>query len=198
MNIKSTIWRQKVFLSLKKWLISVFNPPYQLALSDKTFDKEVGYTIYIFKQYGSHDYIKVSYADILSNHSILSAINPINLMDIHLHEYLLKQEMEKYHISESLRDNQYKIANMKTEEIYSGDHICRNVDMFCSISHTDLCKIAYQSGFIKGRKMSQVINNLLKEKEEYESKEIVVAIQNINNIISLDSYRATPGKRNNS
>lgn len=181
-----------MFLSLKKWLISVFNPPYQLALSDKNLDKEAGYTIYIFKQYGGHEYIKLTYSDILNNSNILSAVNPIHLMDIHLHEYLLKQETEKYHITETLRENKYKIANLKTEEIYSGEYICRNADMFSSISHVDLCKIAYQSGFVKGRKMSKVISNLVKdfrEKEKYEITKKAFSSKNVKNVISLNNYR---------
>lgn len=184
-----------MLVSFKKWLISVFNPPYQLALSDKFFDKKMACMVYVFKQYGSHDYIKVTYFDMLNNPGILSAVNPIHLMDIHLHEHLLKQETEKYHVTETLRNNQYKIANTKTGEIYSGEHICRNVDMFSSISHADLCKIAYQSGFIKGRKTSVEIKNLI-EKKEKEAQEKVLSENDSPNVINLTNYRASNHKDN--
>lgn len=141
------------------------------------------------KQYGSHDYINVTYFDMLNNSGILSAINPVHLMDIHLHEYLLKQENEKYHITETLRNNQYKIANTKIGEIYSGEHICRNVDMFSNIAHADLCKIAYQSGFIKGRRTSVEIKNLLERKQK-EAQEKAFSENERQNVGSLTAYRA--------
>lgn len=172
---------------MKKWLISVFNPPYQLALSEKIFDNEKGHTFYVFKQYGSHDYIKVTYFDILNNCSMLSAINPIHLMDIHLHEYILKEKNDKYRVTETLRNNLYKIANPKASEIYSGEHICKNIDMFSTVSHEDICKIAYKSGFIKGRKLSVEIKNLISGQDNTLGQ--MVNTEESTNIINLDSYR---------
>jgi len=150
-----------LFVSFKKWIISVFNPPYQLTLSEKIIRPSPNEVLYVFKQYGSHDYIKISYTDILNNHNIMRSINPTNLMDIHLNEYLIKLESDRYRIKEQLRNNIYALSNNHHEEIYSGEHICKNIDMFSNISTTDICKIAYASGFNKGRKISTEISEII-------------------------------------
>ncbi|KAF3997105.1 hypothetical protein [Glaciimonas immobilis] len=168
-------------MSLKKWASSIFNPPYQLTLSEKMVSELSNETIYIFKQYGSHDYIKITYNDIVGSSSIMQAINPKNLMDIHLNEYILKKELDSYRIKEVLRNNLYKISNNATEEIYSGEHICKNIDMFDNISVSDIFKIAYTSGFNKGRRISIEINELVNESKE-EIKEI-----NSENVTYLDN-----------
>ncbi|MCC7005694.1 MAG: hypothetical protein IT497_03485 [Ottowia sp.] len=181
---------ERVFVNFKKWLISVFNPPYQLSLSDKTLDKKSGLTIYVFKQYGGHDYIKITYADILNNYGILSAINPIHLMDIHLNEYLIKQETEKCYVIENLRNNKYKISNQKVREIYSGEHICTNIDMFANVSHSDICKIAYQSGFIKGRKFSHEIKAIIQENKKITQEVLLSKASKNSNVINLATHRS--------
>lgn len=138
-------------------MASVFDPPYQLTLSDKFFDKSKNKNLYVFKQYGSHDFVKITYPDIVNNKNIIRAINPMNLMDIHLNEYLSKIESDELQVVEYLRGNKYKISNGDVEGVYSGENICKNINMFPGMSAADICKIAYASGFTKGRKVSSEI-----------------------------------------
>ncbi|KAF3998409.1 hypothetical protein [Glaciimonas immobilis] len=78
-----------------------------------------------------------------------------------MNEYDIKKEVNAYKIKEILRNNFYKISNNATEEIYSGDYICKNIDIFNHLSVSDICKIAYITGFNKGRRISIEINQLL-------------------------------------
>ena len=146
-----------LFASFKQWSALVFDPPYQLTLSDKIVDKLTNKSLYVFKQYGSHDFVKITYVDIVNNKSLIQAINPVNLMDIHLNEYLSKIESNEHQVVEYLRGDKYKISNGNFEEVYSGESICKNIDMFRGMSVGDVCKIAYASGFTKGRKVSSEI-----------------------------------------
>lgn len=141
-------------LNFKKWLISVFNPPYQLTLSEIIKHREPNKTIYIFKLYASHEYVKLTFPDIIGNNALMRSINPHNLMEIRLNEHNIQSEYNTYQIIETQRGNHYTLANRQEARTYSGEYICKNIDMFSSLQSNDLCRIAYMSGFNKGRKVS--------------------------------------------
>jgi len=144
----------------KVWLISIFNPKYQLTLSETIHAHEPNKTTYIFKQYGSYDFVHLTFLDIKNNSNLLRVINPKNLLHIHLNELSIKKIYETYHIIEEIRNNKFKIKNMQKESIYSGEYICKNIDMFQNINPNDLCKIGYATGFNQGRKMSLTIKTI--------------------------------------
>lgn len=148
------------FRYLAKWLASVFNPPYQLTLSDTLVDETGGRVMYVFKQYGLHEYIRVTYADIISSSDLVNAINPINLMDIHLAEHERKVRANETRIREVMRGGRFKLSHGEVTEEYTAEYIVNNVDMFTHISAADLCSIAYLAGFRKGRNMSIEIRNI--------------------------------------
>ncbi|MGA4422932.1 hypothetical protein ACI2UY_22590 [Ralstonia nicotianae] len=161
------------FSSFAKWLASVFNPPYQLTLSDKFISEKSGDVIYVFKQYGMHEYVQVTYGDILNSSDLLNAINPINLMDIHLEEYLRKAQSNEIRVREVLRSGRYKLSRGDLTQEYSGEYIVSNVDMFENMSASDMCQIALATGFTRGRTVSKEIQEtiaMLREEELQQSK----------------------------
>lgn len=165
-----------------KWLISVFNPPYQLTLSETIQSKEPNKTIYIFKQYGSHEFIKLTFKDIKNNNSLLQSINPKNLMKINLSEFLLSREYEKYYVTEEIRNNSYKIKNNSEEIVCSGEYIHKNIEMFQTINSSDLYKIMYYTGFKKGRSMSSSAYSVKK----INSREVLQNKNNSDNVIPFN------------
>ncbi|QUP54461.1 hypothetical protein GO998_12240 [Ralstonia syzygii] len=169
---------RKSFRSLAKWLVSVFNPPYQLTLSDRFVDERSGQVVYIFKQYGLHEYVRVTYADIVGNDDLLKAINPVNLMDIHLEEHERNVLSREIKIKEILRGGKYRLASGEFSQEYSGEYIVNNVDMFAHMTPSDLCRIALTTGFSRGRSVSKEINEILAAlKEEEKAEALAEALQ---------------------
>lgn len=156
-----------------KWLAAVFNPPYQLTLSDTLVDKESGQVTYVFKQYGLHEFVHVTYADIISNGDLLKAINPVNLLDVHLAEHERKARASETKIQEILRGARFKLSCGGVTEEYSAEYIVNNVDMFTHLSPLDLCSIAYTAGFRKGRSMSKEIRNIVIASTSTQTLEVV-------------------------
>ncbi len=150
---------------LKNWLKAIFKPQYQLTLSEIIKSRIPSKTRYIFKEYGSHEYISLTLEDIENNDKLIYIINPNNLMNINLHEFNLKKDNEIYHIIEETRGNKYKLKNMHEEIIYSGEYIYENIDIFDSINTPDLCKIIYTTGFNKGRKVSLALKATVKDND---------------------------------
>ncbi|WP_434632693.1 hypothetical protein [Chromobacterium sp. CV08] len=146
--------------NLKNWIAAVFNPPYQLSLCEIVPGLDGGATVYVFKQYGTHDIIKLRHRDIVENVQILSAINPKDLIGIALYENSLKESAGECRVTEAIRGNQYRIANHGREEVYSGESICGNIDLFQRLPPHEICKIAYETGFSKGRKVSGQLRTL--------------------------------------
>lgn len=142
---------------LISWLKTIFNPQYQLTLSEIKRSKFPYKTKYIFKEYGSHEFISLTYKDIQNNETLIHIINPTNILYINSHESNLRKEYNKYYIIEEFRGNKYKIKSMNEESIYTGEYICENIDLFNEINTKDLCKIIYATGFHKGRRVSTAL-----------------------------------------
>ncbi|KUM01998.1 hypothetical protein KIF53_14360 [Chromobacterium subtsugae] len=147
----------------KNWIVGIFNPPYQLSLCEILPGRQGGGTVYVFKQYGTHDIVKLSHKDIIGNVQILAAINPKDLIGIALYENNLKEAAGECQVLETIRGNQYRIASHGREEVYSGESICGNLDLFQRLPPHEICKIAYETGFSKGRKVSGQLRALAEQ-----------------------------------
>lgn len=163
-----------------RFVLALYNPPYQLILTDKSLDKNANYYIYTFKLYGGHDFVSFSFKEITSNSRLLRIINPSDLIKINSNEQDHALNVNQYRIVETLRNNHYKLSNGKHVEIYSGQKICENIDMFNNINLYDLCHIAYETGILRGRAITKEIL-LAKEqpsaKVRSSSKDNVVLFQ---------------------
>ena len=102
-----------------------------------------------------HDFVKLSHADILASNQIMSAINPRDLIKIALLENNLQAQRKRCKVEAELRGNQYRIHIHGNSETCSGESICQNIDYFSDLSAQDICKIAYTTGFLKGRNFSR-------------------------------------------
>jgi len=100
----------------KVWLLSIFYPKYQLTLSETIHAHEPNKTTYIFKQYGSYDFVHLTFLDIKNNSNLLRVINPKNLLHIHLNELSIKKCYDTYHIIEEIRNNKFKIKKCTKKE----------------------------------------------------------------------------------
>ncbi|HEY0209454.1 hypothetical protein [Acerihabitans sp.] len=142
-------WRSAI-----KWIKAVFNPQYQLTLSELIKSTTPNKTKYIFKEFGSHEYIALTFNDIKKNENLLHIINPNNLLDISQIESQIQKDYEAYFIIEESNDNNYKLKAMEQEVCFSGEYIHKNIDIFQNFRSKDLCEIIYTTGFNKGRRVS--------------------------------------------
>lgn len=86
--------------SLKYWQISIFTPKYQMTFSATVYATEPNKTIYIFKQYGSYDFVHFTILDIKNNSNLLRVINPKNVLHIHCNESSIQKGFETFHLFE--------------------------------------------------------------------------------------------------
>lgn len=163
-------------MRIVRFFLALYNPPYQLILTDKILDKRANYYIYTFKLYGGHDFLNFSYNEITSSKRLLQIINPEDLIKISSNEMEYSLKTNQFHIVETLRNNHYKLSNGKQIEIYSGQKVCDNISMFNNIDLYDLYKIAYETGIIRGRNISKEI---LLAKEQQNTKLETLSQDNI-------------------
>ncbi len=127
-------------------------------------------TSYIFKEYGTHEFIHLTYEEIRSNETLLGIINPNNLMDIHMREFLIKKQAENYRVVEESQNNMYTLENQQEVGTYSGEYIYDNLEMFENVNLRDLSKIIHTTGFIQGRHISVSMQRLKKLQAPRESE----------------------------
>lgn len=150
-------------LKLLKWLMDI-KPRYTLSLDDKTYNEQNRTIEYRFKTFGEHTFPVFSHKDIMSKKQILFSIHPLDLIDITLIEKEQFEHKNSYRIAECLRKNSYKIKNSYSEKILTGKEICETPDLLEQINSLDVYKIAYNTGFLDGRRLSQQLISELESK----------------------------------
>jgi hypothetical protein len=163
-----------------------FNPPYQLALDSIIHDASTNKRLYRFKQYGSHDFIKLSYEDIDQSNNIMRSINPVDLKQIHLHEYQAERDKQVYKVTCYLRKNEYIVANHARSERQTGEYIGQNLDKFKTLNPSDLWRMADAEGFARGKAISQRIED--QTGIEYVSVKPSSEQKGQNKVVSLKDY----------
>jgi hypothetical protein len=146
-------------------LFSNLKPRYQLSLDNSSYDINLKKMIYCFKAFGDHSFVKLSYDQIKHNNDILYSINPHDLINISITEHLQNQKKTMLRISEILRENQYLLTEGDSSQIFSGEEICDNVILMERINNIDLYKIAYSTGFNRGRMLSKSVSKYTNEKK---------------------------------
>jgi len=135
-----------------------FEPRYNLSLDHYEFDIKQKKIIYRFKVFGDHTFVTFDFASIKGEPSIITNINPIDLIKIVIQEQKQLQMSSLLNIKELLRDNNYKMTDGHIEEIFSGDEICDNPLLFERIRPIDFYKIVYSTGFRHGREVSKSVS----------------------------------------
>ncbi|MBA2652248.1 MAG: hypothetical protein H0U73_08280 [Tatlockia sp.] len=142
------------FLRILKWLTDI-KPRYTLSLDNKIYNEQKRSIDYRFKTFGEPTFPVFSYQDITSYKQILFSINPHDLVDIAHTEREQSERKKMYHISECIRNNNYRIKNFYSEKVLSGKEICNTPTLIDQLHSLDIYKIAYNTGFLDGRKLSQ-------------------------------------------
>lgn len=140
---------------------SIFNPRYQLSFDDDYFNLKKKARIYRFKSYGDFHFPEFTYEEIKTNKDILYSINPSDLLKISKKNFNENIQINSIRIEEILQDNQYKLTRHDESNFFSGDEVCDNPALIEQLMKLDLFKIAYNTGFERGRKITKL---LLQEK----------------------------------
>ena len=153
------------------WLFNIYNPKFQLALSDIVCRKHLKSPIYVLKQYGTHETYELTYKDIVENKSILCSINPLEMMNIHFHAFNYMKEERTHRISEYLSGNKYEIICGEGSYCCDGSYICENMQSFKNLDVVDAMNIAYETGVVNTRRLTAKIKNEIHDKLEKEKKQ---------------------------
>ncbi|WP_410013015.1 hypothetical protein [Sodalis sp. C49] len=162
-----------------KWVKAVFTPQYQLTLSEVIKSRIPYKSKYMFKEFGSHEYISLTFEDIKKSENLLHIINPNNLIEISLIESKIQKDYEAYYITEMTIGNNYKLKALDQEVCFSGEYIHKNIDVFQNFHSKDLCEIMYATGFNKGRRVSLAL------KDVSDSRKLKPAKTNTDNIYNF-------------
>ncbi|MGC1183160.1 hypothetical protein [Legionella sp.] len=139
-------------------IFSIINPRYQLSFDDDYFDLKEKERKYRFKSFGDHSFPEFTFKEIKYNTSVLFTINPHDLIKVSEKNYIQEHLKHQLKIDEFLRNNLYKLSNEYGSNTFSGDEICDNPLLIDQIVKSDLFKIAYNTGFERGRKLSKIVN----------------------------------------
>lgn len=134
-------------------------PRYHLALDKKIYDNDLKRYIYRFKIYGIHSFAKYTFSEIEKDEAIAYEINPFDLIEITINEYKHIKRSKLFRVVEQLRDNQYKISNVETEEIINGEDLLYDPFLIKKISRRDIRNICHKTGLLQGRKLSKNISS---------------------------------------
>jgi len=146
-------------MGLLNKFFNTIKPRYHLALDKKIFDNKSKMYIYRFKIYGGHSFAKYTYNDIEKDENIAYEINPYDLVEIALNEYKYIKQAKIFRVIEHLRDNQYKISNLESEEVINGEDLLYDPYLIKKIRRTDIRNICHKTGILQGRKISKKISN---------------------------------------
>ncbi|PIQ43570.1 MAG: hypothetical protein COV52_07860 [Gammaproteobacteria bacterium CG11_big_fil_rev_8_21_14_0_20_46_22] len=142
---------------LKRFWAS-FTPRYNLCLDSSEYAIDSKHLIHRFKVYGSHNYVKFTYEEIMRDRNLTYQINPYDLIDIAVKERDAQKKKSIYIIKKTLRNNYFKVCNAEGEHIIDGDELCHNPILIKQMSPIDLHNISYNTGFIHGRRLSKTIS----------------------------------------
>lgn len=127
-----------------------------MSLDNFYYDLGQKKIIYRFKSFGDHSFPKFSYDVIQNTNDILYSINPQDLIKISIQEHIHKSKHSMSKVTELLRDNKYKICDELSEGIFTGEEICDNPLLIEKLNNIDLYKIAYNTGFQRGRSITKL------------------------------------------
>lgn len=144
----------------------MLNPRYQLSLDHDYFDINEKDRKYRFKLFGDHSFPEFTFKQIKFNENILFTINPSDLINISEKNYIQESSKHLLRIDEFLRNNTYKMSNSDGSNIFTGDEICDNPLLAEQIVKNDLFKIAYNTGFERGRKLSKLVSHEAKQERQ--------------------------------
>lgn len=169
MNLKQKFGIIKKFIRRIFSYLNSLHPKYNLSLDHDFYDFESKEIIYFFKVFGDHSFVQFTFDDIKNDMNILQNIAPFDLIKIVEQETIHRQKRNLIKIKEHLRNNQYKIIDNLITTVLSGDEICENVILMNRMEHMDLYKIAYNTGFIRGRSFAKTLSKEIQERKSADN-----------------------------
>ena len=161
MKQKQNVGKIKKIIKYLSIFFQNINPRYQLSLDGDYYDIKEKDRKYRFKSFGEPSFPEFTFNQIKFKDDILFSINPHDVMKISAKNYIQENSKQLLRIDEFLRNNLYKMSNVEGSNIFSGDEICDNPLLIDQIVKNDLFKIAYQTGFERGRRFSKIFNDEL-------------------------------------
>ena len=155
---KQSYGKIKLFFKKINSFFSNIIPKYQLSFDNDYFSVKEKEQKYRFKSFGDHAFPEFTFKEIKYTPNILYSINPYDLIKITEKNYLQEYLENQLKIDEYLRGNLYKLSNKEGTNVFSGDEICDNPLLMEQLFKNDLFKIAYNTGFERGRKLFKLIN----------------------------------------
>lgn len=144
---------QSIFHQLKK----IYSPSYSYTL-DLSFENTKE-KIWTFKEFGTHTYVRKTW-DQLKDSDFLKEVNPKDICYIIENEIKRKEVEKTYHISEESRNNKWTLTKGEVKINVSGYDFVKDKNLIAHTGSIDAVKIAYLTGFFKGRESSaQIITN---------------------------------------
>lgn len=140
-----------------KKVVSFFNPRYSLALDSHECNKKNCRFYYRFKIYGFHGFLKLTFHEIKESKNIIFSINPYDLLWIIDNETKQSESLRKFKITETLRNDTYKLSSIEDEFFISGNDLFNNLSLIEKMNSLDVYKIAYNTGFLHGRRFTKKI-----------------------------------------
>lgn len=162
--------QERRFGRMKKFFHKIFSyfdslhPKYHLSLDNDFYDFENKKIIYCFKVFGDHSFVQFNFEDIKKNKSVLQNISPCDLIRIVNQEAVHNQKRNQLKIKEHLRNNLYTISDEFSSGVLSGDEVCDNMLLISRMDNADLYKIAYNTGFIRGRNFAKTLSKEMRVK----------------------------------
>lgn len=159
--------------TLIKKIKKCFSPEYIYTL-DYTFDRKADNGNWLFKEYGSHTYVKKNWEQILIG-NFLNCVNPKDIAFIAETEAKEKLESLKINILEETRNGELLLGNDKEEMKIKIFDFLVNPELVERTSSLDVSRIAYSEGIRKGREISSLMSR--KEKPIEKGKPVLKLIK---------------------
>ena len=140
-----------------KKIASFLKPRYSLALDSYEYNKKTCKFYYRFKIYGFHGFLKLTFYEIKESKNIMFSVNPYDLLWIIDNETKQSETLREFKITETLRNNTYKLSSNEDKFVISGNDLFNNLSLIEKMNSLDVYKIAYNTGFLHGRRFTKKI-----------------------------------------
>ena len=127
-----------------------------------TLDRTVDYTNeinWVFKEYGTHTFVKKSWAQ-LKGGDFLRQVNPKDIALIAEVEAMRKINSDKFYISKESRMDIWTLTSKGKKINITGKEFIKDREVVNCTDVMDASRIAYHTGFKKGREIAEYLSTL--------------------------------------
>ncbi|QZN95964.1 hypothetical protein [Symbiopectobacterium purcellii] len=154
---------ESYLLFIIKKIKHVFSPAFIYTL-----DRTVDYTTeinWVFKEYGTHTFVKKSWAQ-LKDGDFLRQVNPRDIALIAEIEAIRKINSDKFYISKEGRMDIWTLTSKGKKITITGQEFIKDREIVNCTDVMDASRIAYHTGFKKGREIAEYLSTPSLSKKE--------------------------------